>query len=67
MAPGVSSRGSASESRSTGSSLEGTPQFVHAQDTDYSSFMSDVMVVGAGPGGLMLAYVLLWLALQEAF
>ena len=67
MAPGVTSRGSSSETRSTGSSLEGTSQFAHAQDTDYSSFMSDVMVVGAGPGGLMLAYVLLLCAPHVTF
>jgi phenol 2-monooxygenase len=27
------------------------------EDKDYSSYLSDVVVVGAGPSGLMLAYV----------
>ncbi|KAH8732677.1 FAD binding domain-containing protein [Phaeosphaeriaceae sp. PMI808] len=44
-----------STSRSSGSSLEAASQFSCARDDDYSSFMSDVLVVGAGPAGLMLA------------
>ncbi|EOA88746.1 uncharacterized protein SETTUDRAFT_168006 [Exserohilum turcica Et28A] len=58
MSPGVASipDSSDSHSRSSGSSLEAA---VHApaypRDDDYSTFMSDVLVVGAGPAGLMLA------------
>lgn len=33
--------------------------FSSTKDDDYSSFMSDVFVVGAGPSGLMLAYAAL--------
>ena len=29
----------------------------HANGDDYASYLSDVVVVGAGPAGLMLAYV----------
>lgn len=54
MAPGITTI-SDSESRSTGSSLETTPSVPYTREDDYSSFMSDVMVVGAGPAGLMLA------------
>jgi phenol 2-monooxygenase len=55
MAPGLVD----TESRSSmsGSTFEVTSQASNAKDEDYSSFMSDVMVVGAGPAGLMLAYV----------
>ncbi|KAI8940513.1 hypothetical protein NX059_004190 [Plenodomus lindquistii] len=52
MAPGLTVD---SESRSAGSSLEVASQLSCTKDEDYSSFMSDVLVVGAGPGGLMLA------------
>jgi hypothetical protein len=37
------------------SSSEATSQFSCSKDDDYSSFLSDVIVVGAGPAGLMLA------------
>jgi hypothetical protein len=53
MAPGLAMPGS--EPRSSGSSLEVASQISCTRDDDYSSFMSDVMVVGAGPAGLMLA------------
>ena len=54
MAPGIVT--DSSESRSTGSSLEAASQVSYTtRDEDYDSFMSDVMVVGAGPAGLMLA------------
>ena len=53
MAPGVMVPDS--ESRSSGNSLEVASQISYTRDDDYSSFMSDVMVVGAGPAGLMLA------------
>lgn len=50
MAPGSvradSLRSSHSDAMSTGS-----------KDEDYRTFLSDVVVVGAGPSGLMLAYV----------
>jgi phenol 2-monooxygenase len=53
MAPGLTLD---SDSRSSGSSLEVTSQFSYTnKEEDYSSFMSDVLVVGAGPAGLMLA------------
>jgi phenol 2-monooxygenase len=52
MAPGLVND---AESRSSGSSLEVASQFSYTKDDDYSSFMSDVLVVGAGPAGLMLA------------
>ena len=53
MAPGLTI--SSTSSRSSGSSLDTTSQFSYTKDDDYSSFMSDVLVVGAGPSGLMLA------------
>jgi len=53
MAPGITVPDS--ESRSSGNSLEVASQISYTRDDDYSSFMSDVMVVGAGPAGLMLA------------
>ncbi|KAH6848735.1 FAD monooxygenase-like protein [Alternaria alternata] len=56
MAPGIAIPDA--ESRSSGSSLEVASQFSYTKNDDYSSFMSDVMVVGAGPAGLMLAYVI---------
>jgi hypothetical protein len=52
MAPGLATD---SESRSSGTSMEGASQCSYVKDEDYSSFMSDVLVVGAGPSGLMLA------------
>jgi phenol 2-monooxygenase len=52
MAPGVISD---TESRLSVSSSEATSQFSCSKDDDYSSFLSDVIVVGAGPAGLMLA------------
>ena len=55
MAPGLAMPDS--ESRSSGSSLEVASQISYTRDDDYSSFMSDVLVVGAGPSGLVLAYV----------
>ena len=51
MAPGLLD----TESRSSGTSMEVASQFSYVKDEDYSSFMSDVLVVGAGPAGLMLA------------
>ncbi|KAF1842812.1 FAD monooxygenase-like protein [Cucurbitaria berberidis CBS 394.84] len=51
MAPGLLE----TESRSSGTSMDVTSQFSYVRDEDYSSFMSDVLVVGAGPAGLMLA------------
>lgn len=53
MAPGLTVN--SMDSRSSGSSFEVAPQFARTNDDDYSSFMSDVLVVGAGPSGLMLA------------
>jgi phenol 2-monooxygenase len=56
MAPGLTVN--SIDSRSSGSSIEVASQFSYTkEDDDYSSFMSDVLVVGAGPSGLMLAYV----------
>ena len=55
MAPGLTVN--SIDSRSSGSSIEVASQFSYTKDDDYSSFMSDVLVVGAGPSGLMLAYV----------
>ena len=52
MAPGLVAD---TESRSSGSSLEVASQFSYAKSNDVSSTMSDVLVVGAGPAGLMLA------------
>ena len=52
MAPGLVND---TESRSSGNSLEVASQFSYVRDDDYSSIMSDVLVVGAGPAGLMLA------------
>ncbi|KAF2847605.1 FAD monooxygenase-like protein [Plenodomus tracheiphilus IPT5] len=52
MAPGLTVD---SDPRSAGSSIEVASQFSYTRDEDYSSFMSDVLVVGAGPAGLMLA------------
>jgi phenol 2-monooxygenase len=49
MAPGLVID---SERRGSGSTLEVTSPNANE---DYSSFMSDVLVVGAGPAGLMLA------------
>ncbi|KAJ4372001.1 hypothetical protein N0V83_003774 [Neocucurbitaria cava] len=51
MAPGLLD----TESRSSGASMDVASQFSYVKDEDYSSFMSDVLVVGAGPAGLMLA------------
>ena len=51
---------SSRDSRSSRSSSDVASQFsytVVTRDDDYSSFMSDVLVVGAGPAGLVLAYV----------
>lgn len=55
MAPGLTVN--SIDSRSSASSLESAPRFSYTKDDDYSSFISDVVVVGAGPSGLMLAYV----------
>lgn len=52
MSPGLTSH---PESRSSGSSMDVASQFSPARDDDYASFLSDVLVVGAGPSGLMLA------------
>lgn len=52
MAPGLTTD---VESRSSGSSVEVTSQYSYTRDNDWGSFMSDVVVVGAGPAGLMLA------------
>jgi phenol 2-monooxygenase len=52
MAPGLVHD---TESRSSGSSLEATSQFSYNKNSDYGSDLSDVLVVGAGPAGLMLA------------
>jgi phenol 2-monooxygenase len=52
MAPGLVND---TESRSAGSSLEVTSQFSYNKNSDYGSDLSDVLVVGAGPAGLMLA------------
>lgn len=46
--------GSASSTRTTATTETGSHSS-YAKDDDYSSFMSDVLVVGAGPAGLMLA------------
>jgi phenol 2-monooxygenase len=54
MAPGLTVD---SVSRSSGSSTDVASTFSYGKDDDYTNFMSDVMVVGAGPSGLMLAYV----------
>jgi phenol 2-monooxygenase len=55
MAPGLTVN--SIDSRSSGSSIEVASRCSYTKDDDYSSFMSDVLVVGAGPSGLMLAYV----------
>ena len=54
MAPSLTAE---SVSRSSGSSTDVASQFSYGKDDDYTNFMSDVLVVGAGPSGLMLAYV----------
>ena len=43
--------------RSSTSDVASSVRSGHSED-DYGSFLSDVVVVGAGPSGLMLAYVL---------
>ncbi|KAL1645389.1 hypothetical protein SLS61_008329 [Didymella pomorum] len=53
MAPGLTVN--SIDSRSSGSSIEVASRCSYTKDDDYSSFMSDVLVVGAGPSGLMLA------------
>lgn len=55
MAPGLTVDSESSQSRSSASSLEVTNKFGYVKDDDYSDFLSDVLVVGAGPAGLMLA------------
>jgi phenol 2-monooxygenase len=55
MAPGLTTIDT--DSRSAGSSIDVSSQYSQIRDDDYSSFMSDVIVVGAGPAGLMLAFV----------
>lgn len=50
MAPGLTTGSIRSESFD----MVSTPS-VRSNDTDYSTFLSDVIVVGAGPSGLMLA------------
>jgi phenol 2-monooxygenase len=53
MAPGLVVNDT--ESRSSGSSLEVASQVSYTRESDLGGFMSDVLVVGAGPAGLMLA------------
>ncbi|KAL6703059.1 hypothetical protein ACN47E_010266 [Coniothyrium glycines] len=52
MAPGLVESGSPAVS---GTVSGETSELSNKRDDDYSSFMSDVLVVGAGPAGLMLA------------
>lgn len=54
MAPGLTADADSRSAGSTGS-VEVASQLSYTKDEDYSSFMSDVLVVGAGPAGLMLA------------
>ncbi|KAF2133026.1 FAD monooxygenase-like protein [Dothidotthia symphoricarpi CBS 119687] len=63
MAPGLTAdsesrthtSGSSTTTTTTTTNTEAASQFSYVKDEDYSSFMSDVLVVGAGPAGLMLA------------
>ena len=52
MAPGLVTD---TESRSSVNSMDVASQFSYSRSSDVSSTMSDVLVVGAGPAGLMLA------------
>jgi ribulose 1,5-bisphosphate synthetase/thiazole synthase len=51
MAPGLTNDSLSSHT------LEASAPPAIVEEDDYSSYLSDVVVVGAGPAGLMLAYV----------
>lgn len=52
MAPGLTND---PDSRALGDSLEVTSQVAYTNQSEDASVASDVLVVGAGPAGLMLA------------